>query len=276
MKCTSNNCEKAFAFLFFASLLISSTSVRPQTDHPGDEFNYDEGSGKGASSWGSLKPEWQSCGTGKLQSPIDIPVGSISVSPTLGDLQRTYVSSPAVLKNRGHDIAVFWKGDAGKININGTDYKLIQCHWHSPSEHTFNGTRHALEIHIVHQNAQKHIAVVAMAFQIGRADSFLSSLLSSIKGVGAGEEKDLGNVNPVDIGFVGRKYYRYIGSLTSPPCTEGIVWTVFEQVKQASTEQIQALKDGLAEWFKENSRPTQSLCGRPVLFYDPGDSAPLP
>ncbi|XWS66307.1 hypothetical protein CRYUN_Cryun05aG0188400 [Craigia yunnanensis] len=212
----------------------------------GNEFNYDEGSGKGPSNWGSLKQEWQTCGTGKSQSPIDIPVGSTLISPSLGDLQRSYASRYAVLKNREHDIAVLWKGDAGKININGTDFKLLQCHWHSPSEHTFGGIRHDLEIHIVHQNAQNEIAVVSMVFQIGQADPFLSALLSSIRCVGGGE-KELGNINPVDIGFVGRKYYRYTGSLTTPPCTEGVVWTVFQEVKTASTEQVQALKDALAE-----------------------------
>ncbi|XP_022765998.1 alpha carbonic anhydrase 4-like [Durio zibethinus] len=238
----------------------------------GDEFNYDEGSGKGPSCWGSVKQEWKTCGTGKSQSPIDIPVGSTLISLTLGDLQRTYASGSAVLKNRGHDIAVLWNGNAGKININGTDYEVVQCHWHSPSEHTFGGTRYDLEIHIVHQNAQNQITVISMVFQIGQADPFLSSLLSSIESIGGGE-KDLGNVNPVDIGFAGRNYYRYTGSLTTPPCTEGVVWTVLQEVKTASTEQVHALKDALAEEFKENSRPNQSLGARPVLFYDPGESA---
>ncbi|XP_021283172.1 alpha carbonic anhydrase 4-like isoform X2 [Herrania umbratica] len=270
MKC----CKRAFAFLIFASLSLSSTSFRPTGIHSQsdeDEFNYDEGSGKGPSRWGSLKPEWQTCSTGKLQSPIDIPVGSVQLSPALGDLQTSYASSPAVLKNRGHDIAVLWNGDAGKVNINGTDYKILQCHWHSPSEHTFDGTRHDLEIHIVHQNAQNQIAVVSMVFQFGQPDPFLSALLSSIKTVGGGE-KELGNVNPGDIGFVGRQYYRYTGSLSTPPCTEGVIWTVFQQVKTASPEQVQALKDALTEQFKENSRPTQPLGGRLVSFYEPGET----
>ncbi|XVE95889.1 hypothetical protein REPUB_Repub02eG0174100 [Reevesia pubescens] len=280
MKCSNYYCKMAFAFLFFASLLSSCTSFRPnsnpsQTDQEEDEFNYDEGSGKGPSRWGSLKKEWQTCGLGTSQSPIDIPVGSTQLSPALGDLQRSYASRPAVLKNRGHDIAVLWNGDAGKINIDGTDYKVIQCHWHSPSEHTFDGIRHDLEIHIVHQDAQNQVAVVSMVFQIGQVDPFLSSLLSSIRSLGGGE-LDVGNVNPVDIGFVGRNYYRYTGSLTTPPCTEGVVWTVFQQVKTASTEQIQALKDAIPEENKNNSRPTQSLGGRSVLFYDPGNTGACP
>ncbi|WRX23144.1 Alpha carbonic anhydrase domain - like 2 [Theobroma cacao] len=253
MKC----CKKAFAFLIFASLVLSCTSFRPTRIHSqsdeGDEFNYDEGSGRGPSRWGSLKPEWQTCSTGNLQSPIDIPVGSVLLSPALGDLQTSYASSPAVLKNRGHDIAI------------------LQCHWHSPSEHTFDGTRHDLEIHIVHQNANNQIAVVSMVFQFGQPDPFLSALLSSIKTVGGGE-KELGNVNPGDIGFVGRRYFRYTGSLSTPPCTEGVIWTVFQQVKTASTEQVQALKDALTEQFKENSRPAQPLGGRLVSFYEPGET----
>ncbi|XVE75560.1 hypothetical protein DITRI_Ditri12bG0103300 [Diplodiscus trichospermus] len=276
IKCCNFYCKEAFAFLSFASLIISSISIRPnfipcQTDHEGEEFNYDEGSGKGPSRWGSLEPEWQTCSTGQSQSPIDIPANA-QISLTLGDLQRSYVSRPAVLRNRKHDIAVFWDGDAGKINIDGTDYNLIQCHWHSPSEHTILGTRFDLEIHIVHQNAQDEIAVVSMVFQFGQADPFLTTLLPFIKRLGGGE-LELGNVNPVDIGFLGRKYYRYTGSLSTPPCTEGVVWTVFPEVKTVSTEQVQALKDALAEEFKENSRPIQALNGRQVLLHDPNQGS---
>ncbi|OMO51105.1 Alpha carbonic anhydrase [Corchorus capsularis] len=259
---------KCFAILLFASLIF----MIPSQTEGQEDFNYDESSGKGPSQWGSLRPEWQTCGSGQSQSPIDIPVGNVVVASDLGDLQASYSSRSAVLKNRGHDIAVLWNGgDAGNINIDGIDYKILQCHWHSPSEHTIGGTRHDLEIHIVHQDAQKQIAVLSMLFQIGQPDSFLSGLLSAIENVGGGEV-NLGNKNPGDIGFVGRDYYRYEGSLSTPPCTEGVVWTVFREVKTASTEQIQALKAPLAEEVKDNSRPTQSLNGREVLLYQPSGS----
>ncbi|XP_021282983.1 alpha carbonic anhydrase 4-like [Herrania umbratica] len=231
-------------------------------------FTYTEGTGKGPKEWGHINPHWQLCDTGKLQSPIDLLSEKVQVLPKLGKLKRDYKPAPAVVKNRGHDITVRWKGDAGKININGTDYKLLQCHWHSPSEHTFNGTRQELELHIVHLSSHGEIAVIAIVFKYGRPDRFLTRLFHHIKTIG-NEEKNLGMVNPGDIQFGSRKYYRYIGSLTVPPCTEGVVWTIVKKVRTATREQVRALRDAVHDGFEANARPTQRLDERPVLFYTP-------
>lgn len=138
------------------------------TDH---EFNYDEGTGRGPSRWGTLKPEWRNCSDGRKQSPIDI--GTVQVNSELGELQRNYRPAQAILRNRTADVAVnyrlythfpyhfefisnkntylvyrrhqvVWSGDAGNITINGTTYRVVNCHWHSPSEHTINGTRYQI------------------------------------------------------------------------------------------------------------------------------------
>ncbi|KAE8653867.1 Alpha carbonic anhydrase 4 [Hibiscus syriacus] len=231
-------------------------------------FTYTEGSGKGPKEWGKLDPHWKLCNTGKQQSPIDLLTGQPQVLPTLGKLKRDYKPAPAVVKNRGHDITITWKGDAGKININGTVYKLFHCHWHSPSEHTFNGTRYQMELHIIHLSARGEIAVTAIVYKYGRPDPFLTRLLHHIKAVGH-EEKDLGIINPGDIKFGSRKYFRYIGSLTVPPCTEGVVWTIINKVRTVSRDQLRTLRDVVHDGFEANARPTQSLEGRPVLFYTP-------
>ncbi|THG09625.1 hypothetical protein TEA_000338 [Camellia sinensis var. sinensis] len=139
-------------------------------------FTYVEGTGKGPRKWGKVNPHWKSCGNGKLQSPIDVVDQRVKVFPNLGKLKKDYKPAPATLKNRGHDIAVEWKGDAGKININGTRYKLLQCHWHSPSEHTFNGTRYHLELHIVHLSSCGTIAVVGIVYKYGQPDPFLAKV----------------------------------------------------------------------------------------------------
>ncbi|KAL0544925.1 hypothetical protein IC582_020055 [Cucumis melo] len=103
-----------------------------------------KGNGNGPKEWGKLKPEWKSCGKGKYQSPINIVEEDVQVLPNLGKLTRDYNPAPAILKNRGHDILIRWEKDAGKITMNGTKYKLSQCHWHAPSEHSFNGKRFPL------------------------------------------------------------------------------------------------------------------------------------
>ncbi|XAR68476.1 Carbonate dehydratase [Bertholletia excelsa] len=232
-------------------------------------FTYMEGTGKGPKKWGKIDPHWQVCGNGKMQSPIDLLDQRVQVFPKLGKFERDYQPAPAIVKNRGHDITVMWKGDAGKININGTDFKLLQCHWHSPSEHTLNGTRYRLELHIVHVSTSGNIAVIAITYKYGRPDPFLEKVVGHISTV-TKEEKYLGIVNPGDIKFGSRKYYRYIGSLTVPPCTEGVIWTIVKKVRTVSREQVRVLRDAVHDGYEANARPLQQLDGRPILLYEPG------
>lgn len=154
-----------------------------------------------------------------------------------------------------------WETGAGTLEINGTEYVLKQCHWHSPSEHTINGKKFALELHMVHESQDGKAAVVGILYTIGRPDSFLSSVSSTYKShtislfnyfskvytlnhfvfhqltdrlrlvAGTGENETIaGIVNPKEIKIGSRKYYRYMGSLTTPPCTENVIWTIVRKV----------------------------------------------
>ncbi|XP_027066722.1 alpha carbonic anhydrase 4 [Coffea arabica] len=260
-----------FTLLFLSSHLLLVTCKNADDSEVEDEspFTYEEGTGKGPKNWGHIDPQWQVCDNGKLQSPIDLLDERVQIFPGLGKLKRGYKPAAAVLKNRGHDISVEWRGDAGKIVANGTDYKVLQCHWHSPSEHTLNGTRHNLELHIVHRSSSGGIAVVGILYEIGRPDSFLAKLLHHIKRADEGDVIDLGVVSPGDIKFGSRKYYRYIGSLTVPPCTEGVLWTIVKKVRTVSREQIRAIRDVVHDGFEANARPLQQENGRPVYLYRP-------
>ncbi|GMH08149.1 hypothetical protein Nepgr_009989 [Nepenthes gracilis] len=239
-------------------------------EEAGDEtpFTYEKGTKGGPENWGKINPQWQLCNNGRLQSPIDLLDGGVRVYPALGKLKKYYKPAPAAVNPRGHDIAVTWKGDAGIIIINGTVYKLMQCHWHSPSEHTFNGSRYNLELHAVHSSSDGKKAVISVTYKYGRPDPFLAKMVPYIASLGK-EEKDVGIVNPRDIKLSSRKYYRYLGSLTVPPCTEGVVWTVLAKVKTVSRDQVRVLKEAAQEGFEENSRLTQNRDGRTVLFYTP-------
>ncbi|KAJ4824641.1 hypothetical protein Tsubulata_020475 [Turnera subulata] len=259
------------SFLLFVSLILASlANCIALVSEPDDEtpFTYVEGTGKGPKRWGHINPHWKKCDNGRMQSPIDLLDRRVQDFPNLGMLRRDYKPAPAAIKNRGHDIEVMWKGDAGKIIINGTDYKLRQCHWHSPSEHTFNGSRYELEVHMVHSSSKGEIAVIGIVYKYGRPDPFLSRLLHHVSSVGK-EERDLGIVNPWDIRFGSRKYYRYIGSLTVPPCTEGVLWTIVKKVRTVTREQVRALRDAVHDGYEANARPTQPLKGRPVYVYRP-------
>ncbi|XP_010269790.1 PREDICTED: alpha carbonic anhydrase 4-like [Nelumbo nucifera] len=261
-----------FLFALLTCLLLSSLSTicRASATEQEDEheFTYKEGSERGPEHWGDIQSDWKICKKGEMQSPIDLLHERVQVFSGLGRLKRDYQPAPAAAKNRGHDIMIEWKGDAGKININGINYSLKQCHWHSPSEHTFNGSRYKLELHMVHINSCGGIAVIGITYKYGRHDHFLDKIIASIGSVGS-EEKDLGIINPGDIKFGSRKYYRYMGSLTVPPCTEGVIWTIEKKVRTVSREQVRALRDAVDDGYEENARPIQQKNGRTVLLYRP-------
>ncbi|KAJ8642986.1 hypothetical protein MRB53_004734 [Persea americana] len=167
--------------IFCYSLLVLLLASRPhlttsQEVEDEKEFDYIKGSGKGPEDWGDIHEEWQLCKNGEMQSPIDLMHERVQVVSHLGRLKRSYKPSNATLKNRGHDIMLKWVDDAGSINVNGTDYELKQCHWHSPSEHTINGRSYDLEVHMVHQNSENKSAVVGILYTIGRPDTFLSEV----------------------------------------------------------------------------------------------------
>ncbi|KAF1881238.1 hypothetical protein Lal_00023274 [Lupinus albus] len=250
----------------FELVLIDIRHVLP-TD---DEFTYIKGSAKGPENWGNINPKWRICGNGKLQSPIDLVDKRVQVSPQLDKLQRYYKPAPAVLKNTGHSIMLQLNGDAGHFIINGIQYNLVQYHWHTPSEHTLNGSMFDLELHAFHQSSKGQMAVIGVWYKIGAPDSLLSKLLKHIKSL---KDKDinLGIINPKDILFEGTSYYRYVGSLTTPPCTEGVSWTVVKKVRTVSVEQLNALKEAVHPGFDKNARPTLELGGRQVYLYTPED-----
>ncbi|KAH9625187.1 hypothetical protein KSS87_001872 [Heliosperma pusillum] len=209
------------------------------------EFNYVEGSGKGPEDWGDIKQEWEDCKTGKLQSPIDIFPVRVTVAPKWEEITKFYQIGNTLLKNRGHDIEIKWVDKNSRIKINGTNYILMQSHWHSPSEHTIMGQRFDLELHMVHQSNDNKTAVIGLLYKFGKPDPFLSKLIEKIKSIGDGDEIDGGMINPADIRMGGNKYYRYMGSLTTPPCTEGVIWTVNQQIGTISKEQLKSLREAV-------------------------------
>ncbi|KAK7378114.1 hypothetical protein VNO80_03551 [Phaseolus coccineus] len=252
-------------FILYPSSFPASLSYSKAED---EKFSYKEGSSDGPENWWRLNPKWRVCGEGKQQSPIDLSEKVVQDFSELGKLQKDYKPAPAVLKNTGQAIMVQWNENAGQLNINGTYYKLIQCHWHTPSEHTLNGRKFDLELHAVHQNSKGGTAVIGIQYKIGRSNRLLSKLLNDIKSLGD-KDIDLGVINPGIIEFGSRKYYRYGGSLTTPPCTEGVAWTIVKKVRTVSREQLSALKGALHHGYGENARPTQELNGRQVWLYNP-------
>ncbi|OVA19499.1 Alpha carbonic anhydrase [Macleaya cordata] len=259
-----------------AILIIHSKPTTSQEVENEREFDYSEESEKGPEHWGELHEEWEACKNGEMQSPIDLLHKRVEVVSKLGKLKRCYKPSNAILKNRGHDISLQWiGGGAGSVKINGTDYELQQCHWHSPSEHTINGKRFDLEMHLVHLSPDhslvNRIKVTGIMFRIGRPDPFLSELEKEIMSIADSKENiTVGVVDPRHIKMWDREYYyRYMGSLTVPPCTEGVLWTISKRIRTVSKKQVELLRTAVHDHAERNARPLQSLNAREIHLYDP-------
>lgn len=256
-------------FVIVVGLIAQGSAHGPEAE----SFEYRKGP-RGPEHWGDLSREWKACGDGKHQSPIDLASSDVKILPHLGRLHRSYQAANATLVNSGHYIMVKWSNSAGTIRVKGKNFTLMQCHWHSPAEHTVNGRRYPLEIHMVHKSGDNQTAVIGILYEYGRHDTFLAELTDEIVAI-AGmksleEEKEaLGIVDPMHIKFGSRKYYRYTGSLTTPPCTEGVIWTIVKKVRTVSREQVRALIKATNDGFGKNARPLQKENGRVIELYNP-------
>ncbi|KAH9319798.1 hypothetical protein KI387_021567, partial [Taxus chinensis] len=188
---------------------------------------------------------WQ-YGNGSQQSPINIQSAKVKPNHNLGKLMEQYLPATATLENLGYQIEVAWSGYAGSIEIEGVMYKLQQCHWHHPSEHTIDGNQYPLELHIVHQTDDNKTAVIGIIYKFGDPDYFLKRLQKAIQKVETEEEVKLGSVDAKKIGICSNEaYYRYNGSLTTSPYTEGVIWTVIKQVRTVTKQQVDDLRKAL-------------------------------
>ncbi|KAL0375017.1 UNVERIFIED_CONTAM: Alpha carbonic anhydrase 7 [Sesamum radiatum] len=232
---------------FFVLFGTKSTNAQEVDDE--SEFDYHQNSAKGPINWGKIKEEWGACNTGVMQSPIDIS-GERMVRIISHPQTTHYKPAHALLKNRGHDIQIQWLDDAGSLSINGTEYFLRCAHWHSPSEHTYNGKRYALELHLVHKATpavENKIAVIGVFYKTGQPDPFLSKLTTNITSMARkkDEERSLGVVDPKEVQVCSKRYYRYMGSLTVPPCTQGVIWTINQKMKTVLLEQVKLLREAV-------------------------------
>ncbi|CAL5207289.1 unnamed protein product [Lathyrus oleraceus] len=254
-------------------LFLSTTWTIADEVEDESEFDYMKESKKGPSHWGELKKEWATCKNGIMQSPIDMSSNIVKVVPKLGSLKKNYKPQNAIIRNRGHDIQLKWEGDAGSININGTEFFLHQMHWHSPSEHTINSQRYDMELHMVHEslkiNGKSKLAVVGLLYKIGGPDPLLTKLSNYIETVEDSKAgRDVGVIDPSEVKLGCEKYYGYMGSLTVPPCDEGVIWIINKEIRSVSKAQLELLEEVVPDHAEMNARPVQLLNGREIQLYD--------
>ena len=211
----------------------------------------------GPQTWANLKPEFALCSNGQRQSPIDIR-GGLSVD--LEPVRFEYQASRFAVVDNGHTVQVnLAQGNA--IEVGGKRYELLQFHFHRPSEERIDGRQFEMSLHLVHKDDQGRLAVVGLLFDKGPPQPVLQQVWNNLP-LEKGEEAqassalDLAELLPAD-----RRYYTYMGSLTTPPCSEGVKWIVMRQPVTLTKEQIEIF----ARMYPMNARPIQSASGRRIM-----------
>ncbi|HET9208325.1 MAG TPA: carbonic anhydrase family protein [Burkholderiaceae bacterium] len=237
---------------------VHRVAVKPAAPKPvakamrAAHWSYDGEAGPEA--WHQLKPEFAKCGSGSRQSPIDIRDG---IRVDMDPVQFDYRPSAFRVIDNGHTVQV--NVAAGNfIDVMGRRFELQQFHFHRPSEERIEGKQFDMVAHLVHKDLEGRLAVVAVLLERGGAHALVQTVWNNLP-LEKGEELaaratlDLNHLLPKD-----PRYFTYMGSLTTPPCSEGVLWMVMQQPVTVSAEQI----DVFARLYPMNARPLQQASGR--------------
>ena len=248
-----------------ARALALANGMKPGAEHMaavgehGGEVHWSYEGENGPQNWGKLKPEFNLCAIGKRQSPIAIRDDFTLLGPA-EPIRFIYTPSRGSVVNNGHTIQVDLEGQ-NSIIVRGSEYKLLQFHFHTPSEEMVNSKRSAMVAHLVHKNDAGQLAVVAVLMETGEPNPMIETVwtylpLDTSDRVSVPEGLiDMNKLLPPD-----QRYYQFIGSLTTPPCTEGVLWMVLKQPLRISQAQFRVF----TQLFPHNARPVQAVNARPV------------
>jgi carbonic anhydrase len=248
---------------WFATLLVlvlGACQARPAKPAEGaHKVGWSYSGRTGPAHWGDLDPAYVLAKTGKEQSPVDI-VPSEAKAEDEAPLAVDYQPTSLEILHNGHTVEDDYHG-GGTLTVDGHTYSLAQFHFHSPSEHTVDGQHTALELHLVHKDADGKLAVIGVLIREGSAHPELARLWEHLptepgrKEAVEGVRVDAARLLPASLAS-----FRYPGSLTTPPCSEGVSWLVLQQPIEASAEQVAAFR----RVIHGNNRPTQPLHGREI------------
>jgi carbonic anhydrase len=256
------SCALAFALSACGEAPPPAASAPPTASAPHWAYAGDEG----PLHWADLDPSFSLCRSGASQSPIDLPASGAKKGAAQDKPHWDPV--PIHATNNGYSVQVDDQA-GGLLVVDGTTYTLKQLHVHSPSEHTIAGKSFAAEIHFVHKSADGKLAVVALLLDPGKENPTLAPFLSHLPAKGAPpvdapqDTLDIAALLPA-----APRFLRYQGSLTTPPCTEGVSWLVLEPdgSAQISSSELEALRGALPP---NNLRPVQPLGAREVVESSP-------
>jgi carbonic anhydrase len=232
---------------------VQAAAAPPPPRH-GNHWSY-EGE-NGPANWASINSDWAKCGTGTRQSPIDIRDG---MKVELESIVFDYKPSSFNVIDNGHTIQASF-GAGNMISIQNHAYELVQLHFHRPSEERINGKGFEMVAHLVHKDVEGKLAVLAVMLERGKANPMIQTIWNNLPL----EKNDV--VAPLQLLDVGeilpqkREYFTYMGSLTTPPCSEGVLWLVMKEPMSAAPAQM-ALFSRL---YPLNARPLQPSSGRVI------------
>ena len=213
----------------------------------------------GPDKWAAVKPEFNACALGKRQSPVHIQETGTLQGPA-EPLQFNYRASGGSVVNNGHTIQVDLE-PGNTLSVRGSTYQLLQFHFHHPAEEKVNYKGFSMVAHLVHKNDEGQLAVVAVLIDPGAANDLVHKVWTHMP-LDSGDRVrlpasllDMNTLLPKD-----QRYYQFMGSLTTPPCTEGVLWNVIKAPVTVSKEQLKLF----AQLFPMNARPVQALNGRVV------------
>jgi carbonic anhydrase len=237
--------------LLFVSLPLMAGEGAPHWTYEGEE---------GPEHWGELGEEYRMCAEGMNQSPIDLVA---VVNADLPELVFDYYSTPVDQINNGHTIQQnVMAGSFLRIPARGMSFELKQFHFHSPSEHKINGQSFAMELHFVHANEEGALGVVGVLIKEGKEHPVLKQLWSFMpENAGDTSQQPIG-IEDTNLLPPTREYFTYGGSLTTPPCSEGVKWIILKTPIEASAEQIAIFKSRVGQ---ATNRPVQPHNARTIL-----------
>lgn len=215
---------------------------------------------RGPSHWGALDPDYALCGSGKAQSPIDIEKARKAPLPALS---FDYKKGPLHIVNNGYTAVRvdYPPGNGNFLMVGGKRYELTQFHFHHPSEEKIHGRTFDMVLHLMHRAEDGEVAGVAVLMRKGKANAAIARLWRDMpKAAGDEHMIDGAGIDLQDLIPQGSGYYAYTGSLTAPPCTEGVKWFVLKRPITVSAQEIEAF----ARLYPHDVRPVQSLNGRVV------------
>lgn len=239
-----------------ATILSTAAFAEDQAHAAHPHWSY-EGA-EGPDHWADIEPEFSTCAAGKNQSPINL-TGFIKAD--LAPIQFDYKTGGEQVHNNGHTIQVNF-AEGSSITLNGHTFALKQFHFHSPSENQINGKSFPMEAHFVHADTKGNLAVVAVMFEEGKTNEELEKAWKIMPHKASEKMQLAEQILGTAIMPNAKDYYRFNGSLTTPPCTEGVTWLVLKTPVTASKQQIENFTQVM---HHQNNRPVQPTNAREIL-----------